>query len=213
MTDPQAVPYRVLVVCTGNICRSPFAERLLRDSFARIGAALGAPAWSEAIEVSSAGTHAVIGRPIEAPMAALLAAQGSAGAVHAARQLDRDLVDGADLVLALTRHHRRDVVRLLPNASRRVFALNEFARLLVDADEAGILDGLPSVTPRAAMAAIVEAAASRRGFAPAPDDPAEDDVIDPYGRDASVYQASAAYIAAIVGRMEATIRGVAGAAV
>jgi len=55
------------------------------------------------------------------------------------------------------------------------------------------------------MAAVVEGAAARRGFVPAPDDPAVDDVIDPYRRAADVYEASAAQIAEFIGRIEAAI--------
>ncbi|HWK21373.1 MAG TPA: low molecular weight phosphatase family protein [Microbacteriaceae bacterium] len=205
---PQAVPYRILVVCTGNICRSPFAERLLRDAFERLDATAQESEWRAAVDVSSAGTHAMVGRPIEPAMAALVEVYGSASGQHAATQLDPELIARADLVLALTRGHRREVVRMLPSASRRVFALNEFTRLLEDARAAGVLDEIPSeesVTAQEVLAELVEAAASRRGFTVAPDAPEVDDVIDPYGRDASVYETSAAHIAEIVGRIEAVI--------
>ena len=173
MTDTDA-PFRVLVVCTGNICRSPYTERLLRVAFARIGAALG-PGWAEGVEVTSAGTHAMVGRGIEPPMAALAEAKRVPASGHTARQLDERLIDEADLVLAATRDHRRDTVRMLPRASRHVFALGEFARLLEDAAQAGAISIADPCSPRAALEEIVEAAASRRGFTPAPDDPQVDD--------------------------------------
>ena len=61
MTDP---PFRILTVCTGNICRSPVAERLLQ-------AGLG-----DAVAVSSAGVRAVVGDPIHPGMVALLERSG-----------------------------------------------------------------------------------------------------------------------------------------
>jgi len=202
---PQTDPYRILVVCTGNICRSPFAERLLQDAFGRIAFAASDDAWRAGVQVASAGTHAMVGNPIEPTMADQLEPYGSAGFDHVARQLERELIADADLVLALTRDHRRDIVRLLPNASRRVFALGEFVRLLEDAVAADAIEAGQSVPAPELMAAVVEGAAARRGFVPAPDDPAVDDVIDPYRRAAGVYEASAAQIAEFIGRIEAAI--------
>lgn len=199
---PQADPYRILVVCTGNICRSPFAEQLLRDSFARIGVAFADDTWADSVQVTSAGTHAMVGNAIEPAMAAFLEPYGSAALGHAARQLTGEHIADADLVLALTRDHRRDVVRMLPSASRQVFALNEFARLLEDARAANAIEIDSPATVQETMAVIADAAASRRGFTPALDDPGVDDVTDPYRRDSSVYAASAAQIAEIIGRIE-----------
>ncbi|MBO9578332.1 MAG: low molecular weight phosphatase family protein [Microbacteriaceae bacterium] len=202
--------FRVLVVCTGNICRSPYAERLLRSALARIAAATGDARWTTDVLVTSAGTLAMVGRPIEPPMAALLDRGGVAGAVlvdpHAARQLERDLVADADLVLGLAREHRREVVMVLPSASRRVFALNEFARLLDDAVASGVLAGTAreaaSGAPAAVLEAVVDAAAMRRGFALPPDDPGADDVLDPYHRGDGAYAASAAHMIDLVQRIE-----------
>ena len=53
-------PFSILVVCTGNVCRSPAAERLLASKL------------GSTVQVASAGTHALVGQPISEPMAALL---------------------------------------------------------------------------------------------------------------------------------------------
>jgi len=225
------VSYRVLVVCTGNICRSPFTAQLFAESIGRIGDAVGDASARETVEVISAGTHALAGRPIEPAMAVFLRAYGAEAREHAARQLEADLVRDADLVLALTRDHRRDIVRMLPAASRRVFALGEFTRLLEDARAAGVLElagvgagagagaavgtletagaepGAGAATAAAILREAAEAAAMRRGWAIAPDDPAADDVVDPYGRDDAVYRAAAEQMVEHVGRIEAAILG------
>jgi len=197
--DTPAEPFRILVVCTGNICRSPVAEALLRSALGRVAAASGDSGWL-AIEVSSGGTMAMVGRPIEPAMAAALGATELEASGHVASQVDRDRIAGADLVLGLAREHRRDLVAMLPSASRRIFTLGEFARLLEDAADAGTIelaDGATSV-----IAAAADAAAMRRGFAIAPDDPTVDDVIDPYGRSPDVYASSASTIQELVHRIE-----------
>src|SRR4051794_19393646 len=110
--------FQILCVCTGNICRSPTAERLLS---ARLG---------PTVEVTSAGTFGVVGAPIAPPMASRLAAAGAAAGDFAAGGLLASTLRPAELVLALTREHRGDVVELFPAGVRRSFPLLEFARLI-----------------------------------------------------------------------------------
>jgi protein-tyrosine-phosphatase len=88
---------RVLFVCTGNTCRSPLAEAIAR----KIGIERGLPD----LEPSSAGTSAWDGA--SASDGALLVGleRGLDLNSHRARQLSRELVDGADLILAMGPHH------------------------------------------------------------------------------------------------------------
>src|SRR3954467_2493207 len=141
----------VLFVCTGNICRSPTAERMLRHALAeRLGddAAL--------FDVSSAGTGALVDYPIQEHAAALMAEQGVDVAGFAARQLDTGLLEGADLLLGMTREHRAAAATEAPSAIRRLFTLREFARLADAGAEAGEVD--PSLPPVERARALVEAA-------------------------------------------------------
>ncbi|MFD9128982.1 low molecular weight phosphatase family protein [Kitasatospora sp. NPDC059571] len=149
--------FGVLFVCTGNLYRSPIAERLFA---ARLGPAAGG------FEVAGAGTHARPGAPLPPAAAGVLAQLGAGTGPFASRRLSADLVAGADLVLGLAREHREAAVRLHPVALRRCFVLEEFVRLA---------DGPPD-DPRE----VVARAAARRGRAPVPR-PAADDVEDPAG--------------------------------
>ena len=167
-------PFTILLVCTGNICRSSAAERLL---------AVGLGPRSGVV-VTSAGTRAVVGAPVSAPMVPLLTAAGGSADGFAARQLTHHLVAGADLVLGLTRRHRAAVVHLVPNAVRRTFTLRELARLTADVDP----DDLPAGPPARRLAALVTLAAGRR--VPHPARPAQDDVVDPYGLGDATYARS-----------------------
>lgn len=118
--DPMA---GILVVCTGNICRSPVAEAFLRTALVR---RLG----DDAPTVSSAG---VIGRPGGPAMAESVRAAAERGAdisSHVVRRLDHDLIADADLVLAMAAEHRSEVRRLLPEAASRTFTLKELVRLV-----------------------------------------------------------------------------------
>lgn len=114
----------VLFVCTGNICRSPTAERLA----AALGAELGIPDFT----ASSAGTRAVIGYPMHPDAARVLADLGGDPSDFAARQLTAKIASGADLVLTMAREHRDAVLEQAPRQLHRTFTLNEAARLVTE---------------------------------------------------------------------------------
>lgn len=168
--EQSGTRFAVLMVCTGNICRSPVAERLLT-------AAVGATGPL----VASAGTRAVVGHPVSAPMVPLLAAAGADPAEFAARRLTAGAVRRADLVLGMTREHRGAVVSLEPAALRRTLTLRELARLAAEVDPAQ----LPAAGPADRLAALVPLAMARRGRVVVR--PADDDIEDPIGRSNAVY--------------------------
>jgi low molecular weight protein-tyrosine phosphatase len=175
--------FSILTVCTGNVCRSPAVERLLAS---QLGPTVG---------VSSAGTHALVGHPISEPMAALLLDGGYDPHPFEARRLSEQMLKEADLVLTMTRAQRGLVVELWPAAVRRTFTLREFARLLDSVDPAALPPGPPAERLRAA---IPLAAAERGRGRTMPD---EDDVIDPFRLDGTVYAESFGQIASAVERI------------
>ncbi|TFC24397.1 hypothetical protein E3O25_14505 [Cryobacterium sp. TMT1-3] len=226
---------RILIVCTGNICRSPLAEQLLRENLRAAGI--------DAV-VSSAGTHAMIGSVMTPEAAALSSQYGASSTQHVARQLTEQLIADADLVLTATRDHRREVVTLLPKATRYTFTLNQFARLvaanptsgtdsaqsiathpfvepvntdpqvepvgtnpLVEPAETAI--GLPHAAsasrPSLDFTAFIAEVASTRGLHPSPNPPTLDDVDDPYRQSAAVYARAAAAINASVTTITAAL--------
>ncbi|MEV4107211.1 low molecular weight protein-tyrosine-phosphatase [Nonomuraea sp. NPDC049695] len=101
--------YRVCLVCMGNICRSPMAEVVLRQTLADRG--LG-----DRVTVESAGTggwHA--GDPMDERALAILEQHGYDGAAHRARQFTRDWFDRYDLVLAMDRDNLANLRRIAPS--------------------------------------------------------------------------------------------------
>jgi protein-tyrosine phosphatase len=122
--------FSVLFVCTGNICRSALAERLAR---AYLDAALGDDA--ALVRVHSAGVQAVVGSGVHPDSALVLAGLGGDAGGFAARQLVDDLAIDADLILSMTRAHRRAVLKAAPRALSRTFTLREAADLLAILEE------------------------------------------------------------------------------
>ncbi len=112
----------ILFVCTGNICRSPTAERL--------AAAYGSALEIANLSASSAGTQAVIGSPMHPDAARVLADLGGDPAGFTARHLTPRIASNADLVIAMTRVHREAVLELAPRQLSRTFTLMEAARLV-----------------------------------------------------------------------------------
>lgn len=105
----------ILVVCLGNVCRSPVAEFLFRRELGE-----------RDIRVSSAGLGALVGQPMDENAAALLKDSGIDATEHRARQLEPTMLREADLVLAMERRHMNSVVRLAPEASGKVFLFDKW---------------------------------------------------------------------------------------
>lgn len=110
----------LLVVCTGNICRSPMAEGLLCQRFTEAG-------WSNQIAIQSAGTFAQVGNPASQPGLALLAQQGIDISGHRAQQVTPILLDWADLILVMTEEHRRSIFYYGMHYLPKVFLLSELS--------------------------------------------------------------------------------------
>jgi protein-tyrosine phosphatase len=103
--EPGA-PYRVCLVCLGNICRSPMAETVLRAALAEAG-------LDGAVVVDSAGTgdwH--VGQPMNSGARAALASRGYDGSAHRARQIDHSWLARRDLVLAMDARNLADLRRM-----------------------------------------------------------------------------------------------------
>ena len=184
----------VLVVCTGNICRSPAAELLLRARLAELG--------QHGVRVASAGTGARVGEPVAEPVAELLRAQDVDPDGFAARQLVPALVVGADLVLTMTGAQRSAVVAANPAALRRTFTLREFAGLAALVGPT-VVD--PAQPPADRLAALVAAAPRGRGRRDA--GPVHDDVPDPHRGPAEGYATATGLVATAVDELVAVLAG------
>ena len=106
---------KILIVCVGNICRSPTAEQLLRNALVH-----------SAIAVSSAGLAALRDSPLEPTALQVLEEHGHAPVSHRARQLTSAAVSDADLVLVMEQRHIGGVLSLAPEARGKVFLLGKW---------------------------------------------------------------------------------------
>lgn len=173
--------FHILSVCTGNVCRSPIAERLIAEAMR-----------SEDVAVESAGIGALVGSGVPEPALRLAEDHGVTVTQHTARQVDMDMLRRADLVLGMAREHRRHLAEMMPAVTRRAFTLREFARL-TDASEVHLPNAVAeagATTATAAMKAAVALAASLRGTIAPPADVSEFDVVDPYRQSDDVYRRS-----------------------
>jgi protein-tyrosine phosphatase len=165
---------RVLVVCTGNVCRSPIAEGLLR-------AALEAKLGDQAPSVASAGTMGWVGSGADPASVEAAAERGVDISTHRARELRSDEVLAADLVLAMARDHEDALADLAPT---RTFTLKQLVRLLEALPAPGPGDPDAMLTARIADADDLR----RNGFEGYPYD---EDVTDPLGMPLESFRAIA----------------------
>ncbi len=144
--SPEPV-FTVLLVCTGNICRSAAADRLLHTWAADGGSA--------PVEVRSAGVRARDGRSVHPHTTAALARLRIRTDGFASRRLSAADAERADLILTMTADHRDAVLSVYPRGLRKVFTLREAAALSTVPPE--------DVEPDRLAAAPAEARSLHRG--------------------------------------------------
>ncbi|MGD8168354.1 low molecular weight phosphatase family protein [Herbiconiux sp. P16] len=157
-------PPRILFVCTGNICRSPLAEKLLAARLRDRGSGF---------VTSSAGLMAVVGASME-PQPSAIAVRNGAEPSHSATQLTAAIAAASTLILTMTREQRSEVAREYPAALRRTFTLGEFTRILAE-----LPDQVPGPSADRTLFDTVLSASQYRGMVALGDG---DDIDDPYRR-------------------------------
>ena len=179
--------FQVLFVCTGNICRSPTAQRLM--------AFRSGP--GSAVVASSAGTHALIDHGIDPQSALALRGLGVEADGHRARQLTDELIEAADLILTATVEHRQAVTTLVPAAADHTFTMREFA------DVGALVAEAQAHRPRRSADELRERVGHivlQRGQHDGSTAIAELNIADPFGAGLGAARASAAIISAVIDR-------------
>lgn len=186
----------ILVVCTGNVCRSPIAEGMLRFALeARL--AEGAP------DVASAGTMGWTGSGADPSSIRAAAEHGVDISAHRARELSETDIARATLILGMAEEHTRAVVGRVPEAEGRTFTLKEAVHLLEE------LPQRATQAPELQLEARVGAAERlrRRG----PTDASDDDIADPLGRPFEAFRTVASELDEWCSRLVEGLFGRAGA--
>ena len=104
----------VLVVCVGNICRSPLGERLLQSKVPEL-------------HVTSAGIGALVGKPADETASEVAKEHGVSLGGHAARQATAELLGAADLILVMEAGHKTAVGKIAPQIMGRVMLADHWS--------------------------------------------------------------------------------------
>ena len=109
---------KIITICTGNICRSPAAEFLLRQRLEAVASWQGS--------VHSAGIGALVNHPADENTQAMMLAKDIDLSAHRSKQLTLEHLRQADLVLVMEKHHRQAVLDLDPTARGKTFLLGHW---------------------------------------------------------------------------------------
>lgn len=172
-TAPVSNPLGVLFMCTGNICRSAFAEMYLRERLSLRGVSR--------VPVSSAGIQAVVGHDLDSDMAVQARAHGLAGTGHVARQVTGRMLRDAELVVVFGVEHFSWIAQEFPEYLLRTVSLGRAADVLA----------MSALTPGATRVRLGEVAPLVHGSS-------SDEggwITDPYGRGPEVARTVADVIA------------------
>lgn len=113
---------RILLVCTGNTCRSPMAEalflKLLQENADEI---------QQEIEIASAGLYTISDLPASEEAIMIMEREGLDITGHRSRVLDVHMLDDADLILTMGSNHRDEILERFPETESKVYTLGEYA--------------------------------------------------------------------------------------
>lgn len=176
----------VLLICTGNIARSPMAQALLQRSLDQVGVVAS---------VESSGTMDWL-RPAEPEAVEVMAEMGLDISSHVSRPLSVDQIRSVDLVIGLAREHVRDAALLLPDALPQMFTLKEIVRRSGDVMGPGTSESLTSWLSRLAADRTLDSLLG---------DSVTDDIIDPIGLPVSEYRNTAAEISQLTASLASSL--------
>lgn len=106
----------ILVVCVGNICRSPMGEYLLRQKLSH----------RPEVTIESAGIGALVGKPADSTALAVLQENGIEASGHTARQVTESMLANADIILAMEHGHLRKLYSMAPQIRGKAFLLGKW---------------------------------------------------------------------------------------
>lgn len=110
---------QVLLLCTGNTCRSPMAQVMLTRMIQEAGLA-------DEVEAASAGIYAANGQPASHKALQVMEKRGLSLSNHRSRRLTPRMIQEASLILGMTEEHKQAVLMVDAAASEKVFSLGEF---------------------------------------------------------------------------------------
>jgi protein-tyrosine phosphatase len=113
----------LLVICVGNICRSPMAEALFRQRLTAPG-----------VQVSSAGIHAMLSSPMDPLAQEVLKSHEVPAHRHRARQVERQMLHEAELILLMEHNQLQSVLNLAPEVRGKTFLIGKWQHEMEIAD-------------------------------------------------------------------------------
>lgn len=174
--------FRLLFVCTANLCRSPMAQALFLHAVRR-----SKRADANQLHVESVGTLAAEGAAMDRTAAAAVGDLAASPVNFHTRALTPDRIDKASLVLCAERAHRKSVLWLRPAAYRRTFTILEFAELSCGADPTRLSSANLAERARSLVTAVAEQRSALLKT--------DLDLADPYGQGSDTVAACARQIA------------------
>lgn len=108
---------KILVVCTGNSCRSPMAEGFLKKELKQ----------EDGFEIVSAGTSAMEGLSPTQPAIDVMKEEAIDISAYRSKPFSKDLIESSGLILAMANMHREFILNIMPEVRNKIYLYKEFA--------------------------------------------------------------------------------------